>query len=58
MTQSVKDRMENMICEIENEVAFTKRYIGKDKLDDRVALHWQRQAGRQGHGCHEGGATS
>ena len=36
MTQSVKDRMENMIREIENEVAFTKRYIGKDKLDDRV----------------------
>ncbi|WP_455207468.1 protein-L-isoaspartate(D-aspartate) O-methyltransferase [Kaarinaea lacus] len=36
MTQSVKDRMENMIREIENEVAFTRRYIGKDKLDSRV----------------------
>lgn len=36
MTQSVKERMDNMIREIENEVAFTRRYIGKDKLDDRV----------------------
>lgn len=36
MTESVNDRMENMIREIENEVAFTRRYIGKDKLDDRV----------------------
>jgi protein-L-isoaspartate(D-aspartate) O-methyltransferase len=36
MTQNVNERMENMIREIENEVAFTRRYIGKDKLDDRV----------------------
>ncbi|MCI0507490.1 MAG: protein-L-isoaspartate(D-aspartate) O-methyltransferase [Gammaproteobacteria bacterium] len=36
MTREVKDRMENMIRDIENEVAFTRRYIGKDKLDARV----------------------
>ena len=32
----VKERMENMMREIESEVAFTRRYIGKNKLDDRV----------------------
>jgi len=36
MTRDVNQRMENMIRDIENEVAFTRRYIGKDKLDDRV----------------------
>jgi len=36
MTQSTEERMENMIREIQSEVAFTRHYIGKDKLDDRV----------------------
>jgi len=36
-----KKRMETMIQEIENEVVFTRRYIGKEKLSDRVmqAMH-------------------
>ncbi|HEY5601502.1 MAG TPA: protein-L-isoaspartate(D-aspartate) O-methyltransferase [Gammaproteobacteria bacterium] len=36
MPQNVKDRMDNMIRDIENEVAFTRRYIGKAELDARV----------------------
>lgn len=36
-----KKRLENMLKEIEDEVVFTERYIGKNKLDDRVmkAMH-------------------
>ncbi len=36
MTSSVKDRADNMIREIEDEVMFTRRYIGKNKLDAHV----------------------
>lgn len=32
----IKKRQEIMVNEIENEVVFTERYIGKSKLDDRV----------------------
>jgi protein-L-isoaspartate(D-aspartate) O-methyltransferase len=31
-----KKSLENMLREIENEVTYTQRYIGKDKLDPRV----------------------
>ena len=36
MTETVKDRIDTMIREIEAEVNFTRRYIGKNKLDPRV----------------------
>lgn len=36
MTESVKDRVDTMIREIEAEVAYTRRYIGKNELDPRV----------------------
>ncbi|WP_455201825.1 protein-L-isoaspartate(D-aspartate) O-methyltransferase [Kaarinaea lacus] len=36
MPESVKDRVDTMIREIEAEVAFTRRYIGKNSLDSRV----------------------
>ena len=33
---NVKQRVDNMLREIEGEVAFTRQFIGKDKLDSRV----------------------
>ena len=38
---NTKKRLENMLKEIEDEVVFTERFIGKNKLDDRVmqAMH-------------------
>ena len=36
MTETVKDRVDTMIREIEAEVNFTRRYIGKNNLDPRV----------------------
>ena len=36
MTESIKERMDTMIREIEAEVAYTRRYIGKNELDPRV----------------------
>ena len=36
MIVNTKKHLQNMLREIENEVSFTQRYIGKDKLDPKV----------------------
>ena len=36
MIVDTKNHLEKMLREIENEVSFTQRYIGKDKLDPKV----------------------
>ena len=36
MTESIKHRVDTMIREIEAEVGYTRRYIGKNELDPRV----------------------
>lgn len=36
MTMNIKKHLENMLKEIEDEVVFTERFIGKNKLDESV----------------------